>query len=90
MKIELNEDQLEIIRMALSDAIEKFVGVSEAQANYIQNIDSGMPEIEAKKNFLIDNKREWEFYVKEKKNGLFTLYDQLFSSRASSNGYERR
>ena len=54
MKIELNEDQLEIIRMALSNAIEKFVGVSEAQANYIQNIDSGMTEIEAKKNFLID------------------------------------
>ena len=90
MKIELNKDQLEIIRMALSDAIEKFVGVSEAQANYIQNIDSGMTEIEAKKNFLIDNKREWEFYVKKKKNGLFILYDQLFSSPASSKGYERR
>ena len=90
MKIELNEDQMEIIRMALSDAIEKFVGVSVAQANYINNIDSGMSEIESKKNFLIDNKKEWEFYVKEKKNGLFTLYDQLFSSPASSNGYKRR
>ena len=90
MKIELNEEQLEIIRMALSNAIEKFVGVSEAQANYIQNIDSGMTEIEAKKNFLIDNKREWEFYVKKKKNGLFILYDQLFSSPASSKRYERR
>ena len=90
MKIELNEDQMEIIRMALSDAIEKFVGVSIAQANYINNIDSGMSEIESKKNFLIDNKKEWEFYVKEKKNGLFTLYDQLFSSPASFNGYERR
>ena len=90
MKIELNEDQMEIIRMALSDAIEKFVGVSVAQANYIKNLDTGMSEIEAKKNFLIDNKKEWEFYVKEKKNGLFTLYDQLFPSPASSNGYERR
>ena len=84
MKIELSEYQMEIIRMALSDAIEKFVGVSVAQSNYIKNIDSGMSEIEAKKNFLIDNKKEWEFYVKEKKNGLFTLYDQLFSSPASS------
>ena len=53
MKIELNEDQLEIIRMALSDAIEKFIGVSIAQANYIQNIDNGMSEIEAKKKLDI-------------------------------------
>ena len=72
------------------DKFDKSIKLKLEEANYIQNIDNGMSEIEAKKNFLIDNKREWEFYVKKKKNGLFILYDQLFSSPASSNGYERR
>lgn len=82
MNIELNDEQLKIIQRALSDAIEKYVGVSQSQITFIKNIDGGMGKREAEKQFLTDNKKEWEFYVKEKKNGLFTLYDQLFSSPA--------
>ena len=83
MKIEITEDQFEILRRAMSDSIEKYIGVSRAQEAYINNIDNGMSEYHAKKQYIIDNRREWLFYVHEQKNALFCLYDKLFSSPAS-------
>ena len=60
MKIELNDDQLKIIQRALSDSIEKYVGVSQSQEAFINNIDNGMDKREAEIQFEIDNKKEWE------------------------------
>lgn len=88
MKIEITRDQFEILRRALSDSIEKFIGVSNAQEAYIRNIDNGMSQLEAKKQYIIDNRREWIYYVHEEKNALFCLYDELYSSPASSTDKE--
>ena len=71
---------MEIIRSALSEAIEKYVGLSVAQRNYIQNIDSGMSKSEAFKQFEIDNLKEWNYFVYQEKNQLYCLYVQLFES----------
>ena len=86
MNIELNDDQLEIIERALSDTIEKYVGISQAQEAFINNIDNGMGKKEAEKQFAIDNKKEWEYYVYEAKNPLYCLYDYIFTSPASFRG----
>ena len=86
MNIELNDDQLEIIERALSDAIEKYVGISQAQETFINNIDNGMGKKEAEKQFAIDNKKEWEYYVYEAKNPLYCLYDSIFTSPATFRG----
>ena len=79
MKIELNDDQLKIIRRALSDAIEKHIGVSEAQGAFLNNIDNGMNMKKAKKQFEIDNRKEWEYLMYVEKNPLYLLYDYLFN-----------
>ena len=86
MKIELNDDQLKIIQRALSDSIEKYVGVSQAQEIFINNIDNGMGKRQAEKQFVIDNKKEWEYYVYEAKNPLYCLYDYIFTSPATFRG----
>ena len=86
MNIELNDDQLKIIERALSDAIEKYVGISKAQEAFINNIDSGMGMKEAEKQFKVDNRKEWEYYVYEVKNPLYCLYDYMFTSPASFRG----
>jgi len=86
MKIELNDDQLKIIQRALSDSIEKYVGVSQSQEAFINNIDNGMNKREAEIQFEIDNKKEWEYNVYEAKNPLYCLYDYLFTSPASFRG----
>ena len=83
MKIELNYDQLNIIERALSDSIEKYVGVSQAQEAYINNIDNGMSTKEALKQFQLDNRKEWEYFVFEEKNQIYCLYDKIFKSTAS-------
>ena len=83
MKIELNYDQLNIIERALSDSIEKYVGVSQAQEAYINNIDNGMNKKEALKQFQLDNRKEWEYFVFEEKNQIYCLYDKIFKSPAS-------
>tara|TARA_Y100000816_G_C25700179_1_gene370044 strand:+ start:24 stop:284 length:261 start_codon:yes stop_codon:yes gene_type:complete len=83
MKIELNYDQLNIIERALSDSIEKYVGVSQAQEAYINNIDNGMSTKEALKQFQLDNRKEWEYFVFEEKNQIYCLYDKIFKSPAS-------
>ena len=57
MNIELNDEQLNIIERALSDAIEKYVGISQAQ-QLLHNIDNGMSKDQAEKQFAIDNKKE--------------------------------
>ncbi len=79
MKIELNEDQLKIIRRALSDTIEKHIGVSEAQGVFLNNIDNGMNMKKAKEQFEIDNRKEWEYLMYVEKNPLYLLYDYLFN-----------
>ena len=79
MKIELTDDQLKIIRRALSDAIEKHIGVSEAQGAFLNNIDNGMNMKKAKEQFEIDNRKEWEYLMYVEKNPLYLLYDYLFN-----------
>ena len=86
MKIELNEEQLKIIQRALSDAIERYVGISKSQEVFLNNIDHGMSKKEAEKQFEIDNRKEWEYYVYEEKNSLYCLYDYIFTSPASFRG----
>ena len=86
MKIELNDEQLKILQRALSDSIEKYVGVSQSQEAFINNIDNGIGKAEAEKQFAIDNKKEWEFYIYEDKNPLYYLYDKIFKSQASYRG----
>ena len=86
MKIELNDEQLKIIQRALSDSIEKYVGVSQSQEAFINNIDNGMGKREAEKQFVIDNKKEWDYYVNVEKNSLFCLYDYIFTSPISFRG----
>ena len=86
MKIELNEEQLKIIQRALSDSIEKYVGVSQSQEAFINNIDNGMSKREAEKKFVNDNKKEWHYYVYEEKNPIYCLYDKIFNSPASFRG----
>tara|TARA_Y100001958_G_C20684430_1_gene197742 strand:+ start:153 stop:413 length:261 start_codon:yes stop_codon:yes gene_type:complete len=86
MIIEVNDDQLKIIERALSDAIEKYVGVSQAQIFYVNNIDNGMSTKEALKQFELDNRKEWEYLVYEEKNQIYCLYDKLFESPVSYRG----
>ena len=83
MKIELNDDQLKIIEKALRDLIEKHVGVSQSQNAFINNIDNGMNQKDAEKQFDIDNIKEWEYYIYEEKNPIYCLYDFIFKSPAS-------
>ena len=86
MNIELNDDQLKIIERALSDAIEKYVGLSQAQEAYIYNIDNGMSTKEALKQFELDNRKELEYFVYEEKNQIYCLYDKIFKSPATYRG----
>ena len=71
MKIELNDDQLKIIQRALSDSIEKYVGVSQSQEAFINNIDNGMGKTKAEKQFIVDNKKEWDYLVHVTKNPIY-------------------
>ena len=86
MELKLDQDQLKIIETALSDAIEKYVGVSQAQEAYVNNIDNGMSKNEALKQFQLDNRKEWEYFVYEEKNQIYCLYDKIFKSPASYRG----
>ena len=86
MELKLDQDQLNIIERALSDTIEKYVGVSQAQEAYINNIDNGMSTKEALKQFELDNRKEWEYFVYEEKNQIYCLYDKIFKSPATYRG----
>ena len=86
MQINLDKDQQKIIKIALSDAIEKYIGVSQAQEAFIHNIDKGMSMKEAQKKFNMDNRKEWEYYIHEEKSPFHCLYDYIFISPASFRG----
>ncbi len=77
MNIELKDHELEIIKKGLKDLIDKD-GISEAQELYLHNIDNGMSEKDAEKQFQLDNKKDWDFMINEKKDPLYCLYKKLF------------
>ena len=77
MNIELKDHELEIIKKALKDLIDKD-GLSEAQEIYLHNIDNGMSEKDADKQFVLDNQKDWDYMVNEKKDPLYSLYQKLF------------
>ena len=77
MNIELKDHELEIIKKGLKDLIDKD-GISEAQELYLHNIDNGMSEEDAEKQFQLDNKKDWDFMINEKKDPLYCLYKKLF------------
>ena len=77
MNIELTDKELQIIKKALKDLIDKD-GISEAQEIYLHNIDNGMSEKDADKQFVLDNQKDWDYMVNEKKDPLYSLYQKLF------------
>ena len=77
MNIELTDNELEIIKKALKDLIDKD-GISEAQEIYLHNIDNGMSEEEGDKQFQLDNKKDWDYMLNEKKDPLYCLFYKLF------------
>ena len=80
MNINVTRKELGIIKKALSDLINKQSGISEAQETYIRNIDAGISTVNAEKQFLLDNKDDWDNEIKNKKNPLFILFYNLFLS----------
>tara|TARA_Y200000002_G_C22073854_1_gene411700 strand:+ start:239 stop:499 length:261 start_codon:yes stop_codon:yes gene_type:complete len=86
MKINLNKNELSIIKKSLSDLIEKKVGISQSQEAYIRNIEKGMSKRAADQQFKLDNKKEWEYFVYEEKNPFYCLFDKIFTSPASFRG----
>ena len=77
MNIELTNNELEIIKKALKDLIDKD-GLSEAQEIYLHNIDNGMSQEDADKQFQLDNKKDWDYMINEKKDPLYSLFHKLF------------
>ena len=77
MNIELKDNELEIIKKALKDLIDKD-GLSEAQEIYLHNIDNGMSQEDADKQFQLDNKKDWDYMINEKKDLLYCLFYKLF------------
>jgi hypothetical protein len=77
MDIELNENEALTLENLLSAEIEKFIGLSEPQENFIQNINSGMGRKLAFRNFNKENKKLWRKMIKEKQP-LFSLYFKFF------------
>jgi len=77
MNIELTNNELEIIKKALKDLIDKD-GLSEAQEIYLHNRDNGMSQEDADKQFQSDNKKDWDYMINEKKDLLYCLFYKLF------------
>jgi len=77
MNIKVTDNELAIIKKALKDLIDKD-GISEAQEIYLHNIDKGMSEEDADKQFQLDNKKDWDFMISEKKDPLYSLFHKLF------------
>ena len=77
MNIELKDHELEIIKKALKDLIDKD-GLSEAQEIYLNNIDNGMSQEDADKQFKLDNKKDWDYMINQKKDPLYYLFHRLF------------
>ncbi len=78
MNIKVTDDELAIIKKALKDLIDK-EGLSEAQEIYLHNIDNGMSQEDADKQFLLDNKKDWDYMINEKKDPLYSLFYRLFN-----------
>ncbi len=78
MNIELKDHELKIIKKALKDLIDKD-GLSEAQEIYLHNIDNGMSQEDADKQFAIDNRKDWDYMINEKKDPLYSLFHRLFN-----------
>jgi len=78
MNIKVTDDELAIIKKALKDLIDKD-GLSEAQEIYLHNIDNGMSQEDADKQFLLDNKKDWDYMINEKKDPLYSLFYRLFN-----------
>ncbi len=79
MNIELKDHELEIIKKALKDLIDKH-GISDAQQAFLHNIDKGMSYDEAEKQFQVDNRKDWAYMVYDKKDPLYSLFHKLFIS----------
>jgi len=77
MNIEITDKELPIIKKALKDLIDK-EGISEAQEIYLHNIDNGMSQEDADKQFQLDNKKDWDYMINEKKDLLYCLFYKLF------------
>ena len=77
MNIKVTDDELAIIKKALKDLIDKD-GLSEAQEIYLHNIDNGMSQEDADKQFQLDNKKDWDYMINEKKEPLYVLFKKLF------------
>ena len=77
MDIELNENEALTLENLLSAEIEKFIGLSEPQENFIQELNSGVNEELAFKNFNKENKKLWRIMIKQQQP-LFALYFKLF------------
>lgn len=78
MNINVTKKELAIIKKALSDLINKQTGILEAQETYIRNIDAGMSTVNADKQFLLDNKQDWDYLVRVKKDPLYALFSKLY------------
>ena len=77
MNIELTDKELQIIKKALKELIDKD-GISEAQEIYLHNRDNGMSEEDADEQFQLDNKKDWDYMINEKTDTLYTLFNKLF------------
>ena len=77
MNIELTDNELEIIRKALKDLINKH-GISDAQEAFIHNIDRGMSYEKAEKQFQVDNRKDWAYMIYDIKDPLYSLFHKLF------------
>ena len=76
MTFEFAEEELKIVKHALSNLIE--IGITYPQENYLKNIDEGMSEKEANKIFEIENMEYWNYKVYKKKDPLYTVFNKLF------------
>ena len=76
MHIELSESEALIIKNLLSEAIENFMGLSDPQENFIQELNSGVNQELAFRNFNKENKKLWRRMIKQQP--LFALYFKLF------------
>ena len=82
-KFKFTKKEMNILKKALRDLIE--IGLSEPQENYIRNIDTGLPEEDAEKIYVKENKEHWEKMVTIEKKAIYILYDKLFGSPARDN-----
>ena len=68
------------MKRLLSEQIEKSIGISPPQENYIRNIDSGMTTERAKRQFSRENKKYSIYMRVYKKDPLFGLIYKLSKS----------